>query len=279
MAQYYYLIAGLPDVNLDDGKLTYTVENFKEEIYPSLSDKDKKLIDIFYLKYDNENLLKLLKDKDSAVNTNGNYSADELLELIDAAKQDDKPEKEYPSYLYSFLSEYFQLSEQEAQLPENLLANYYYEYAMKSKNDFISSWFEFNLNLNNILAALTARKYKMEISGSIVGNTEASESIRSSNARDFGLSGALPYFDELIRITEIHDLTEREKKIDMLKWQWMDEESFFNYFSIEKLFSFLVKLEMIERWLSLDKETGNKLFRKLIDTLKGEVQIPEEFRK
>ena len=40
-----------------------------------------------------------------------------------------------------------------------------------------------------------------------------------------------------------------------------------------------MKLEMIERWVSLDKEKGNELFRKLIDQLKNEVQIPQEFRK
>ena len=40
-----------------------------------------------------------------------------------------------------------------------------------------------------------------------------------------------------------------------------------------------MQLEMIERWISLDKEKGNELFRKMIQDLKNEVQIPEEFRK
>ena len=42
---------------------------------------------------------------------------------------------------------------------------------------------------------------------------------------------------------------------------------------------FLMKLEMIERWISLDKEKGNEMFRQLIGQLKDEVQIPQEFRK
>ena len=52
-------------MSLDDGKLNYTVANFKTELYPQLSKEDKKLIDLFYLKFDNENLLKLLKDKEA----------------------------------------------------------------------------------------------------------------------------------------------------------------------------------------------------------------------
>ena len=45
MDAYYYLVAGLPDISLEDGKLSYTVDSFKSEIYPDLSDKDKKVID------------------------------------------------------------------------------------------------------------------------------------------------------------------------------------------------------------------------------------------
>ena len=65
MTNYYCLVAGLPDLSLEDGKLNYTVANFKSEIYSELSEKDRKLIDLFYLKFDNANLLKLLKDKEA----------------------------------------------------------------------------------------------------------------------------------------------------------------------------------------------------------------------
>lgn len=95
MSNYYYLVAGLPSVSLDDGKLSYTVENFKSELYPSLSDKDKKLIDLFYLKFDNINLLKLLKDKDAGIDERGNFSAEELLLLIEAVRQGDACEKKF----------------------------------------------------------------------------------------------------------------------------------------------------------------------------------------
>jgi hypothetical protein len=59
----------------------------------------------------------------------------------------------------------------------------------------------------------------------------------------------------------------------------MEDNTFFNYFTIEKIFVFLMKLEMIERWVSLDKDKGNELFRQLIGKLKDEVQIPQGFRK
>lgn len=279
MSTYYCLVAGLPDISLDDGKLSYSVSDFKAELYPDLSAQDRKLIDLFYLKFDNTAILKLLKNKDAVIEDKGNFSAEELLQLIEAVREGDTPDKKYPSYLVNFVSQYLQLSQDELYRADDLLAALYYSYGMSSNNAFIASWFEFNLNLNNILAALATRKYKMEVSSVIVGATSICEQLRTSNARDFGLNETLEYFEALQRIADIEELVEREKKVDMLKWKWLEDESFFHYFTIERIFVFLMQLEMIERWISLDKEKGNELFRKMIQDLKNEVQIPEEFRK
>ena len=61
-------------------------------------------------------------------------------------------------------------------------------------------------------------------------------------------------------------------------WFWLVDAIFFDYFTVERIFAFLLKLEMIERWISLDKERGNQLFRSIIESLKNDVQIPAEFR-
>ena len=119
----------------------------------------------------------------------------------------------------------------------------------------------------------------MNVAEVIVGDTEVCEMLRTSNARDFGLSETLDYFEPLQRLVETDDLVEREKKVDQLKWKWLEDASFFHYFTVESLFVFLLQLEMIERWVLLDKEKGSELFRLMIQNLKDEVQIPEEFRK
>ena len=280
MTNYYCLVTGLPELSLEDGKLSYTVANFKTEIYPELSKADKKLVDLFYLKFDNRNLLTLLKDKEASVDTSlGNYSADELLSVIASIKEETAPDKKFPAYFYEFAELYLNTPDEERWGLEDKLHGFYYNHAMKSGNPFVSAWFELNLDVNNILAAMTARKYKMDVARVPVGENLVAEALRSSNARDFGLADDLEYFEQLVRINDTVDLVEREKKIDLLKWNWMEENTFFNYFTIEKIFVFLMKLEMIERWVSLDKEKGNELFRQLIDQLKDEVQIPQEFRK
>ena len=279
MTNYYCLVAGLPDISLEDGKLSYTISDFRAESYGDLSAKDQALIDLFYLKYDHADLLSLLKDKDAVTQGKGNFSSEDLLQLIASVKEGEKPDAKFPSYLYDFIAQYLALPADELYKAENLLASAYYAYAMKSKNPFIASWFEFNLNINNILAAFAARKYKMNVAEVIVGDTDVCEMLRTSNARDFGLSETLDYFEPLQRLVETDDLVEREKKVDQLKWKWLEDASFFHYFTVERLFVFLLQLEMIERWVLLDKEKGSELFRQMIQNLKDEVQIPEEFRK
>ena len=279
MSNYYCLVAGLPELSLEDSKLSYTVANFKTELYPELSKKDRTLVDLFYLKFDNANLLKLLRDKESEIDPRGNYEAQELLDLIDAIKEDEAfDKKKFPSYFPIFIKDVLAASEENRVWQENHLSALYYAYAAKTKNKFVASWFNFNLVVNNVLAAYTARQYKWEVASVIVGESPVCDALRTSSARDFGLTGEVEYFDTLVKISETTDLVEKEKKIDMLRWNWMEDETFFNYFSVERLFVFLLQLEMIERWISLDKETGKQMFRNIIDALKNDVKIPEEFR-
>ena len=269
----------MPELSLEDGKLSYTVADFRTEFYPFLSVEDRKLLDLLYLKFDNANVLKLLKDRDAVIGRCGVYSVEELLDYISLLKEGNEvSERLFPSYLSTFITDYFASPGEDDLLSENRLTALYYAYAMKCRNRFVSSWFGFNQVMNNVLVALTARKYKWDVASLIVGDTEICESLRTSNARDFGLGSEVDCLDQLVKISETEELLEREKKIDQLRWNWMEEATFFNYFTIERLFVFLLQLEMIERWISLDKEKGNQMFRNIIATLKDEVQIPAEFR-
>ncbi len=278
MTQYYCLVAGLPDLQLEDGKLRYSVADFREEVYPQLAKNDRRLVDLFFLQQDNRNLLSLLKNKDAALEAQGNYSAEELAEIIRTVREGDAPQKEVPAYLYKFVEEYLALPAEQSVLPEDLLAADYYRYGMACGNKFVSEWMAFNLNVNNMLAALAARKFKMEVAPAIVGDNEVAQQLRTSNARDFGLTELIDYYETVARIHELDNWMEREHKIDRLKWDWLDDKVFFHYFSVERIFAFVVRLALIERWMALDKEKGTALFRQLIAKLKEEAPMPEEFR-
>ena len=275
---YYYLIAGLPELSLDDSKLGISVREFRELYYPELADDDRNLLDLIYLSYDNANLLTLLKDKEAAIAEGGLYTSEELLGIIEAARAEETPDHRYPRYMYDFVAQ-VENEENAAEgiFPEDRLAQLYYAHAMSQGNVFIERWFAFNLDLNNFLTAITARRYNLDVKPLIVGDNEVAKALRTSNSRDFGLTGVMDGFEEVMRISEIENLVERERKLDVLKWEWMEENSFFDYFTVEKLFSFLVKIQIIERWITLDAEAGGEMLRGMIRQLKDEVKVPQEF--
>ena len=270
---YYCLIAGLPEIEIDAGKTVFTVVNFKKDVYPQLSGKDAVLIDVFYTKFDNMNLLRYLKDKEVSFDPLGNLTKEEMEECIRLIGEGDDPKNKYfPPYFKIFIEEYKDIQHVDIENSarwEDRLTDLYYRWAMKCNNKFVAEWYEFNLNFNNILSTYMGRKHQMEPAP--IGDNEIAESIKTSNQRDFGLTGTVDELDTYQRIAEEPDLYEREKKIDLLKWQRLDEQTFFRFFGIESMFAYLVKLEIVERWVNLDPNEGEKIFRGLIDKLKESV--------
>ncbi len=270
MANYYCQVAGLPDVAFDGSKVAFTVERFRDELYPALSARDAKCIDLLFLSLDNANILNILKNGEEAVIEQvGCYSKEELLDIISSAKDGDSPKKGVPSYLYRFFDYYIANESNENIIWNDVLSTYYYDYATKSSNRFVAQWFAFNRNVNNILVAFTARKYKMSIADVVIGDDEIAVTLRTSAARDFELSGAFDYFEAVQRLSENNKLQERERQLDELRWRWLDDNSVFNYFTVERLFVFLQKLLIVERWDALDADEGMRRYNEMIAELKS----------
>ena len=281
MKNYYALVAGLPNIAFDDSKITYTIDAFREELGDQLSTSDKKLIDLFFFKFTNKNLLDYLNNPECSLDARGSMSTEDFAEFIQAAKNEEPYKSQsLPSYFNTFMYGYMEEKQHDSISWEDQLASLYYEYASRCRNEFVSAWFELNLNINNILAAFTCRKYDLDKLQYIVGDNEVAQAIRNSNARDFGLGDMADYLPELQRITEESDLLEREKKIDMFKWNWIEDNIFFHYFSVETIFAYVLKLEMIERWVTLDKKTGEQMFREIVQELKqGSLSSLEDFKR
>jgi len=286
MSKYYYLIAGLPDISFDEDKIPFTAESFMEEISPALSSADRKLTDMVFQTVDRQNLMLILDSvrKDGVPKDDfsvpegfvrgGLFEASDLIRTVQAVAAEEKCPSPIPQYMYDFTAEYL-APDFPAVFPQDRLEAMFYDYACAVSNSFVSDWFSFNRDICNIQTAFTCRKYSIDLSEMIVGDGAVSEALRTSGARDWGLSSQLDFMEDLQRILEEPDLSVREHSMDMLRWNWLEEHSFFNYFTIEKLFAYLVKIQMAERWINLDREKGRRLFRSIIDELKGQTDIPE----
>ena len=279
MGKYYYLIAGLPELQLDDQKLKMSLSDFKNELDDHLSSFDRKVIAYFFMQFDNENLLKYLHNKEAELNPLGNLTSTQFDEMLMRFKETDNPNEPFihsyfKQFVPAFLSEmpvYPQMSWADQ------LTSLYYDFASKSKNEFVAEWFNFNLNISNVLAAINCMKYGYNREASIIGSSEIAEAIRTSNSKDFGIAPLFPEVEELIRLADEADILERERKIDLIRWNWLEEKGFFHYFDVEHIFVYLVRLQLLSRWVKLEKESGLNIFREMISSLQHSFEFPNEF--
>ena len=276
---YYCYIAGLPDIQIDNQKSIPAQEKILEELKQILSKGDMALLDLLRLKYDNANLLKFLANRDAELNPLGKLTSQDWAELVELIDNSDERNPARDARLLKYVLEFYstirnEQSEEKIEFAEDFLAALYYKYGMECKNKFVADWFEFNLNINNILTALTCRKYGWDIKSAIVGDNVVAETIRNSvSARDFNLKAEIDYFDALVSISETANLLDRERRIDSLKWNWLEEQTFFCSFSIEKVLSFWLRCELMHRWDNLSMEEGAEIFRQMINDLKKDVKF------
>lgn len=235
--QYHYLLAGLEDLSLTSG-VSLTEDQLLEQFQDQLSPRDWKLLSTLRVPSDDERFVKMAADY--------------------RQKMEDEDEP-------------IRLSE------EDLRAQMLYEWGMKSHNRLIREWYEFNLNINNVLAATICRKHGFDVNKAIVGETEICELIRQNkNAKDFGLSGTLPEINDILHLAEIDNLLDREKMQDALRWHWLEEHTLFFHFEIENVIAYWLQTQILHRWDNLTMEEGQRIFRALVADMKKDVKFEDE---
>lgn len=269
---YIAFIAGLPEIGWDDRKLSLTLHDFREQAKDYIRGKDEELINMFFLPNDNAQVLRLLRKQD----------ADALLQTVYPLKvleeEVAEPDKGIPAYLRQFITDFKEEHLKQEMSAENVLSWMYYEYMMSSANSFVSHYAEFSMNLKNLLAAFNSRKYGREIGKEVIGDNDFALALRTSNSKDFGLSMDYPYVEKVIALMETDNLVERERGIDLIIWDYIDEAVTFEYFSIERVLSYMLKLMIVERWSRMNSESGRKVFMEMISRFRQSFQFEEQFK-
>ena len=140
-----------------------------------------------------------------------------------------------------------------------------YKEALATRIGFIRDFFEFDLNVRN---------QKVRYLNQALGRDPEKDvvSLRDPEAEDTGLEPEEPEFKESAKLQSIlegHDILSRERGIDDLYWDKIDEITLFDYLTFDKILGMMVKMMIIRRWLILDEETGRAMFKKLVDEVRG----------
>ena len=269
---YYCFIAGLPEVFLDDRKLALSVNGFRELAREALKKEDVKLMELFFLPADNKQVLRLLNKMAPDTNLETVYPLQCLEDEIT------EPKNSLPVYLNRFIADFKREHLKYDVSPENVLSWMYYDHLMKSDSKFVRNYAEFVMNVKNLETALTCRKYGKEVAPEIIGDNVFSKALRTSNSKDFGLAMEFPYVEKVISLMGNTNLVERERGLDLLLWDYIEEAVVYEYFSMDKVLSFMLELMIVERWSKMSSESGRKVFMEVVDKFRKSFEFAEEFK-
>ncbi len=274
-SEYYALVAGLKEYTLDADTKGFDPKAIVEEIVEGVSKADAASVRLLYGYYDCENIVALRAGR-SAHNPLGNFSREELEEEV-------KSPRHLPRRVAEVLKAYADPEGEEAEEVdvngrfEKALFGAYYEECARSSSRFLREWSVFDRNQRNISAAVAARAAGRAPEEVIVGGGDVAEQLQRSSAADFGLRGELPYIDAVIAaVNDEPNLVEKEHKIDLIRWNEATELSTFDYFTIDAILAYLVKVDIVARWTRLDPAQGRAMFERLIAELDGKELINKQ---
>lgn len=126
--------------------------------------------------------------------------------------------------------------------------------AMLSHQDrFIREFFRFDLNVRNAKVRYL------------------NESLERPAEQDIFMEDSGPFeeSEEVKKVLYGDNLLERESGLDYIMWEKINELNTFDYFNIDTVLGFIAKLKIIDRWMSLNEDTGRQMFHKLVDEVRG----------
>ena len=141
----------------------------------------------------------------------------------------------------------------------------FYKEALSHRLGFIRDFFLFDFNVRN---------QKVRYLNQALGRAPEKDVLKLTDpeAEENGLETEEPEFKESARLQKIlegNDILSRERGIDDLYWEKIDEITLFDYLNFDKILGVIVKMMIIRRWLILDEETGRAMFKKLVDEVRG----------
>ena len=272
---YYCLVAGLREYALDAEVKGFDARAIREEILEELTEADAREVRLLYGYYDCENLAALRAGR-SAFSPLGNLSREELAEEL-------KRPSRLPEELARVVRAYNDPEGEDAETVdtarrfEKSLFAAYYDLCERKGCRFLRAWAVFDRNLRNLTAAVTARAAGRPVEDVTVGGGDVVEQLQRSSAADFGLRGELGYIDAVIAaVGDEANLVEKERKIDLIRWNEALELATFDYFDINAVLSYLVRVNIVARWTLLDPVRGREMFARLLAELDGKELIEKQ---
>lgn len=129
----------------------------------------------------------------------------------------------------------------------------FYQEVLGGKNEFLKEYYAFDLNVRNAKVRYLNKALDRRADRDVIDLP-------------------VPEFEQAAQVEDIlasKDILERERSLDDLYWKKLSALSEQHYFDMNVILAFILKLHIIDRWHSLDEQTGRKMFKTLVDEVRG----------
>lgn len=269
---YYALVAGFREYTLDSDAKGFDIEAIISEVLEVLSSSDAKRVKLLYAYYDCENLISRYNGS-TTHNPLGRLSSEEIEEELRRPSRLAAPLAKVVRAYASPESEEAEGMDLEQPFAKSLLTAYY-KACEASGSRLLKEWSQTDRTIRNVVAATLARKHGIAADTVVIGEDSVAKALSRSSAADFGLRAELPYVEQLVSaVLDEHNMVEKERKIDNIRWNKLSELATFDYFDLNAVIAYLVKVNMVARWAALDAKVGREMFDRLVSELDGKEMI------
>jgi len=271
---YHCFVAGLADLVFDASKSYVNMTEFREELKNTLNPLDYFHASILFLPHDNKNIVAFLEGKADSWDSLGNYSPQDFEEQKRILFSILRENNILPDYMVEMMTEWFQAENGIDRIEMgNKLTEGYINMALNSGNRFLERWIRFDRDLNNIFILMNSKSLKLDASNFLIGDDPFTKELADiyDRGKDYAIPSEPDYASMIFRIATDNEFLEKERKIDITRWDYVDSITCFEYFTIDLILGYLIKLSIVLRWNQLEPETGKMMLQKLTDDIEAPV--------
>lgn len=251
---YYFLGSLLPDLQIgippeiDFQQLTFL-------LHTNLTKSDYEKVRVIRRYYDIQNIRSFWREEQLSYRGNHDEVALEEALLTQSA---------LPSYVFEFTQKYDSTKDRLHHFAYLLAA--YFKTEIEHADGFLLDYLTFQRELRLVLTALRSKRLgrdvMVELQYEDVDDDLVRQIIAQKDAKDYEpperFSELKPLFDE-----HSEQPLELHKALVEFQFQKVDELLGIDFFTINRILAYMVKLIFVEKWLELDKKKGMQL----VDTI------------
>ncbi|MFO7672052.1 MAG: DUF2764 family protein [Bacteroidales bacterium] len=263
--EYQYLISGLPNISPEDTKTWISIPDFRNYLEEHLHQDDFFQVRLLFLKHDRRNIIKYLETGEINPESAGNFTTEDFNDRDNLQQETGSSGGSIPPYMAEVLLKYGDgMGEVKASQISHELENGFYGYIMSNGCTFLKRFIEFDYNLNNLLTFIKARQHKIDQQMFISGDSSHAQHLHNNPGKNIVKDHDFEHFDEIISFTGNPSFAEEEKRVDLLRWNVIEEMILFRNFSIDRVLGYLLQMLIIDRWSALNRKSGEKKLRNIL---------------